>query len=965
MALRLHPAPDMMRTILATCLTLLATVAPALAQGQQTGTLQGVVTDGSGLPLPGVTVVARSPALQGTRETVSGGSGEFVLRGLPPGAYEVAFTLSGFADGREQVTVALGLPTDVQATLAPAGVTEQVDVVAETSSALVSPAASANYGAVEVDTLATGRTLAAIAELAPGLTANTPNTDQVTISGAFAYDNVFLVDGVDINDNLFGSPDDLFIEEAIEQTQVLTSGVSAEYGRFSGGVINAITKSGGNLFSGSFRSDLTNPAWRDETPFERTSGTTRPDDLGQVYQATFGGPIRRDRLWFFGATRWEDTTTAAPLPQSGLPFERRDEDRRYEGKVTATVATGHTVQGSYFRNRLEQDRTSFPFSIDPATRVRPSTPSDRVVTNYRGVVRPNLFAETQFSRKRLGYRGTGGTSSALADSPFITLTQDLGHYNAPYFDATDPEDRDNRQFTGSLSWFLSSARTGSHDIKTGVEHFTATNRGGNSQSATGYVFDADYLTDAAGAPAFVNGRLQPVFVPGESFIENWLPVRGATIDVTTLSLYAQDRWRLARQLSLDLGVRYERVRSEATGGIVGVDTDTVVPRLAATYDVTGTGRWLLQGTYAHYAGKYSEAQFANNTNVGNPSRVFSVYTGPAGEGLDFAPGFDLNNYQQFLGIFPTANVFFDSGLSAPVTREFTSSLGAELGRGYLKGTYVWRHTSNFVEDFVTLDGGATDVTFEGTDFGSFQNRFYRNTDDVERRYQALVFQGRLALSRAWTLYGNSTVQLENAGTFEGEAVNQPAISSVFGDYPEAFSAARHYPDGRLGAFQRHKARLWTTYTSTFGRFGALDAGVAYRYDSPLSYSLVATGLSLTDTQAALLSGYASTTSAQAIYFGERGAELFPDGSHLVDVALTYSLPVMRTLRPYVKLDVRNVMNRTPLVSHDTTVFADENGPVDALGLPTTFERGPRFGQATSNTDYPFPREFRVSFGFRF
>lgn len=912
-----------------------------------------------------MTIIARSPSLQGTRETVTGGAGEFVLRGLPPGTYEIQFSLTGFADGRETVTVALGLPTDVHATMAPAGVTEQVDVVAETSSVLVSPAASANYGAAEVDTLATGRTLSAIAELAPGLTANTPNTDQVAISGAFAYDNVFLVDGVDINDNLFGSPDDLFIEEAIEQTQVLTSGISAEYGRFSGGVINAITKSGGNLFSGSFRTDLTNPSWRDETPFERESGTTRPDDPGQVYQATFGGPIMRDRLWFFGATRWEDTTTSAPLPQSGLPFNRQDQDRRYEGKVTATASPGHTVQGSYFRNRLEQQRTSFRFSIDPATSVAPSTPSDRVVTNYRGVLRSNLFAEAQFSRKRLGYRGTGGTSSALIDSPFITLTQALGHYNAPYFDATDPEDRDNRQVTGSLSWFVSGARSGSHDIKTGVEHFTASNRGGNSQSATGYVFDADYVTDDSGSPVFVNGQIQPVFVPGESYIENWLPVRGATIDITTLSLYAQDRWTPVKQLSLDLGVRYERVRSEATGGIVGVNTDTVVPRLAATYDVDGKGNWLLQGTYAHYAGKYSEAQFANNTNVGNPSRVFSFYNGPAGQGLDFAPGFGLANYETFLGIFPTANVFFDSGLSAPVTREFTSSLGGQLGRGYVKGTYVWRNTSNFVEDFVTLDNGATDVTFEGTNFGSFQNRMYRNTDEVERRYQALVFQGRLTLSPSWALYGNSTVQLENAGTFEGEAVNQPAVSSVFGDYPEAFSAARHYPDGRLSAFQRHKARLWTTYTSTFGRFGAVDTGFAYRYDSPLAYSLFATGLSLTNTQAALLSGYASTTSAQAVYFGGRGSELFPDGSHLFDVALTYSLPVLRTLRPYLKVDVRNLFNSTPLLSHDTTLTANEGGPVDALGLPTTFERGPRFGEATSNNDYPFPREFRISFGFRF
>ena len=75
-----------------------------------------------------------------------------------------------------------------------------------------------------------------------------------------------MLNGVDVNDNLFGSPQNLFIEDAIEETQVLTSGISAEYGRFTGGVVNAITKSGGNVFSGSLRANLTNPAWTTRRP---------------------------------------------------------------------------------------------------------------------------------------------------------------------------------------------------------------------------------------------------------------------------------------------------------------------------------------------------------------------------------------------------------------------------------------------------------------------------------------------------------------------------------------------------------------------------------------------------------------------------------------------------------------------------------------------------------------------------
>src|SRR4029453_17342508 len=260
--------------------------------------------------------------------------------------------------------------------------------------------------------------------------------------------------------------------------------------------------------------------------------------------------------------------------------------------------------------------------------------------------------------------------------------------------------------------------------------------------APNFGVDADYITDVEGNPLYDgSGKLIPNFVPGESIIENWLPIRGATIDITTPSLYAQDRWVLNRNLTFDLGFRYERVRSDATGGIVGVDTDTIVPRLAASYDPVGNGKGLVQATYAHSAGKYSEAQFSSNTNVANPSRTLGTYVGPAGQGLDFAPGFDPANYETFVGTFPTANVFFEDGLSSPVTKEFTTSLGVQLGRGFVKAGYVHRNMSHFVEDFIDLGTGQTAAPLGGVDYGTFQNRGSRNSDEPKRRYHGLVFQG--------------------------------------------------------------------------------------------------------------------------------------------------------------------------------------------------------------------------------
>ena len=304
---RSHGYARVVATLALSAALLVALHAAALAQGRQTGTVRGSVVDAQGLVMPGVTVTVRSPALQGARTVVTDINGNYQILALPPGEYDVVFELSGFAAINEMATVSLGGDVGVNAAMAPAGVTEVVQVVGVVPTPIETTVTSSNITADEVNALPSSRTPFGIAELQPGLTDNTPNAGQVTINGSFAYDNIFLVDGVDINDNLFGTANTLYVEDAIQETQVLTSGISAEYGRFSGGVINVITKSGGNDFSGSYRLNMYKPSWTSVTPFERESGTTeREGDLGNnlSHEMTFGGPAVRDRLWFFYSGRF-------------------------------------------------------------------------------------------------------------------------------------------------------------------------------------------------------------------------------------------------------------------------------------------------------------------------------------------------------------------------------------------------------------------------------------------------------------------------------------------------------------------------------------------------------------------------------------------------------------------------------------------------------------------------------------
>ena len=954
----------------------------AYGQGRQTGAVRGTVVDAQGLVLPGVTVTVTSPALQGVRTAVSDVNGNYRIGALPPGNYAVVFEIPGFAFVEEAATVPLGGEIGVNSVMAPEGVTETIQVVAVVPTPIETTETSSNTTADEVNALPVGRTPFAIAELQPGLTDNTPNAGQVTINGSFAYDNIFLIDGVDVNDNLFGTANNLYIEDAIQETQVLTSGISAEYGRFSGGVINVITRSGGNDFSGSYRLNMYKPSWTSITPFERDEGDGEPreGDLGNnlIHEGTFGGPIVRDNLWFFYSGRLSDRETSETFSDTAISYVETSTNDRNQIKLTGTLAPGHTLSGSYMLNQTARVDPTFGFSIVPSTISTGRRPNDLMVATYRGSLSSDIAAELQYSQKRFGFRDSGGTSTDIFDSPFLTRTLSFGHYNAPYFDATDPEDRNNQQITGNVTWFASTPGLGTHSVKAGFERYTSTRTGGNSQTSTGYVFYADYVVDAGGAPVLdADQQLTPVFIPlgagPVSVMQNWLPVRGAKIDINTTSFFVNDNWTLGDHLSFNLGVRAETVDSEATGGITTVDTSSVVPRLGMAYDPRGDGRYTIQSTYSHYAGKYSETQFAETTNVGNPDVLLGAYVGPPGQGRDFAPGFNPDNYFIYDGGFATQNVFSDPDLRSPVTKEFTLSAGATLGDdGYFKATFIRRRASNFVEDFIDLSTGFTDVMYEGQSFGTFDNQVFRNTNELQRNYDALQFDGTYRPWRRLQLDGSYTLQIKNEGNFEGEGTNQPGVPSIAFDHPEVYDPARHYPYGRLNDFQRHKIRVWGIYNLDLGGVGAVDLGGIWRYNSGLTYSLTAGGVPITAEQDAILAtlAYASPPTSQGIFFRGRGSENFA-GYGLFDLSVQYQIPVWRDARPYLKFELYNAFDNDKLVFWDTTVDPVFDGPVDALGLPTTYEEGPRFGEGTSVGDYPpyLPgfdggRTFRMALGFR-
>ena len=423
----------------------LTSLAAASVSAQTTtGTITGRIVDTQNLSVPGVTITVTSPALQGVQTAVSSENGDYIVALLPPGTYVVKFELSGFQTQEKTVTVAATQRVPLNVTVGPAAVEEAVVVVGQAADVLTRTAQVAtNFKQDEIAALPTNRDVTATLLMAPSVHPSGPG-GAYTIAGAMSYESLFMVNGVTANENVRGQPTsfNLYIEDAIQETVVATDGVSAEYGRFSGGLVNIITKSGTNVFRGSFRDTLNNDDWRARTvgngnfaplasgqttapcnPVTGIGGTQIPDPncfAGDVkvskvvptYEYVFGGPILKDRLTFFTAGRFQNLETARNtiLPVN-LPYIFEDQRKRYEIKLTGSLTSNHRFEGSYQKEAVTQVNQTFSTtqSMDLASLITRETPLDSYQVNYNGILSNQFFIEGRFSVRHFSFVGNGAT----------------------------------------------------------------------------------------------------------------------------------------------------------------------------------------------------------------------------------------------------------------------------------------------------------------------------------------------------------------------------------------------------------------------------------------------------------------------------------------------------------------------------------------------------------------------------
>jgi hypothetical protein len=675
-----------------TAVALVAMLAPAALASAQgtTGSISGVVSDDTGGALPGATVTVRHVETDQKRALVTDGSGRYRAQQLAPGRYEVTVELQGFRAARvTDLTLTVGQDAGVNMQLKVGGLDEQVTVTGE--AALVNMRQSSVAALVDEKQIRelplNGRDFSQLTLLQPGVTAS-PSTQQqvdrgmgtqVSIAGARPNQVSYQIDGTDANTQGNGSPGSaaggLLGVETVREFQVLVNNYSAEYGRSTGGIVTAVTRSGTNAFKGTLFEFNRNSRFDSRTFFDDPNADIPPLKRNQ-FGGYLGGPVVKDRTFFFGsyeglrqdrglttiatvpsrATRARSDVSVATRPYLLLYPEPNGVETGATGiysvqvtspttedyavgKVDHTISDGHSVSARYSWDKAQVDQdTAIPFwTTDTRTK------SESFVGEHKWIIRSNLLNVVKVAWNR-AYEATDNIEKRSFDPAlfFIPATRfaniSVSGINPLGPDTNTPTfvDLKSLQIIDNVAWSAAS-----HNVKSGV-------------SITRYMNDQDSSFDFGGNYAFTS--LENFLQNRPGTYEGQAP--GSTTDrrwrQSLIGLYVQDDWAAKRNLTVNLGVRYEfittphelsgreasmpdlQAANTTAGGPIFKNPSftNVAPRAGFAWDMTGDGKNALHGG----AGLFFEPILTNIYRAyGNRTPPYYNLINPANPSFPTAP----------------------------------------------------------------------------------------------------------------------------------------------------------------------------------------------------------------------------------------------------------------------------------------------------------------------------------------
>jgi len=1013
---------------------LIAGVAASGLAQVPTGTLSGHVTDGKDA-LPGVTVAVTSPNLQGARSTVTTITGDYILTFLPPGQYQVRFELQGFQTIDTSVKVNAAQTQKVDATMPQSKIAEEVTVTGRYETVATSGTAATTMEKDVINVLPGTRDVQAVALLTAGVSDTGPKGSGARafmIGGAPSYDNLIMINGVQVQDNVRGALNAVYIEDAVQETTTSVSGISAEYGRFAGGVVNTLTKSGGNDFHASYRDTLMNDKWTAVTPITTAQ---RQDKILNQHEATLGGFVLKDRVWFFFAGRDQTRSNAKQTLGTNIPYTSGFDEKRYEGKLTLSFNANHRLIGSYTKNDHTDTGYGFRqsgYDILDLTQVYDrKTPNEMQAFNYTGVLTDSFFVEGQYSEKKFTFVGSGSRYMDLQrGTPLIDAVNfsNNGVYNSPLFCAVCPgseEQRNNHDYLAKASWFLSTPSFGSHDIVVGVDRYEDIMLSNNWQSGSNYQLwvDGEVLNPDGSIVLDPNGTPYPVLIPdsGSSKVL-YTPIAQITTgnNFRTDSVFINDKWRASNNLSVNVGVRYDKNHGVNGSGAVVAKDSNFSPRLGVTYDPSGDGKWQFNAAYARYTSAIANTMGNTSAAGGQPASIYYTYDGPsintdpsqplvgAHDAITqvFAWFNSLTQAQKqallISAAVPGVNQEIRGSLNSPHADEISIGASTRLGNnGTVRLDYVNRTFHNFYA--WRIDTGTGQVT---DSFGNvYDLTLIENRDaGLKREYNGLHLSFAYRFSPSFNVGGNYTLstlrgnEIGESGGSGSQAFGQLAKEqATFMKYPEYQSARWNTPIGYLPADQRHRAKVWAVWDVLSTKHHRLSVSAMESLFTGTPYGAQGN----VPIQAYVANpGYASPPPSVNYYFTKRDAYR-TDSYDSTDLSFTYSFVVPAfgsSLELYVTPRVTNAFNRRGVINVNTSVYTSLNGgrglsafnpftgtPVECpQGAPAAtcsqmganWQKAPTFGHplnATNSSLYPYtgtgdyqmPRTFLLSLGVRF
>jgi hypothetical protein len=993
---------------LAALLGLCLLAAPAAAQ-EQRASIEGTVKDNTGAVLPGVTVDAKNLSQGGVATAVTDGGGYFRFPSLAPGAYEVTAKLSGFTPRTfSRVELTLGQTKVLDVALGVSGLSETVQVTSEQP--LIDIKSSQRSYSITADqfvNLPKGRDFSTVVTQAPGANFEA-KSNGITIDGATAGENRFIVDGVETTNPQSGMQGKRMSLDFVQEVQVKSSGYAAEYGGSTGGVINVITRSGSNDFRGDanvyFNNSDMNGAERQTLRLLPTNNraseyVTLPKDTGRRVDAGIGvgGPVLKDKLWFFGSylpslERFERSTQFS----NGTPVTREQTDKTHYLSANATSQLTNSTRGKIAFNSAKRDiigvlpgralpgenGTTAATALLDTNDIRPNysvsgdytwVASDKFVVSAKGgYYHQNQYNEGIPSETRYLFNNT--TNIGLAGVP-ADLQRPTNFSNIPTNRSVTRNifGRGNFQVDGTYYGRFA----GNHTIKGGLQLDRIANDVLDSEQSNliRINWNQPLGSDPTARGVFGHYQVRSNGVnPDQGF-----SVEG-DIANTNIGLFIQDSWAVNDRLTLNIGLRTENesVPSYTTAdgtapiAIKWGFSEKLAPRLGFAYDIAGDGKTKIYGNWGIYYDIFKLELPSGSFGGQKWLEYYYTLDTPNWPALDVAgcppacPGRLLRGPIDFR--HPSnapGEETLDSDIKPMKLQEVAFGVERELGKRLAVGArYIHKQIDRAIEDVGQLDADGNEIyTIGNPGFGDASTVFLGDGTAVGpfpkavRDYDALELTVDKRLADRWSARASYTVS-RLYGNYPGlsqtdeNGRTSPNVGRSF-DYPlMAFDGRGEPVLGRLPTDRPHQFKVQANYEMPFGTLIGIN-------------EYVASGIPVTREAAAI-----SPSNFPIQYLGRLSDGRTPTISQ-TDFTVSHSFR-LGTRSVVVGMDVINLFDQKTAINKNMTQLQNATvefteadfyaGRVDFLAAANAARQNPLFLQVN---DYQPPRIIRVNARFSF